>query len=156
MADTNFSEESARVELVRQYFEKVGARDESIVDLFSDDVEMHFPKFGVRRGKSGIVEFEERMGRGLAEIGHHIDDFKYIVAGNTIVVEGTEYGKMHNGKTWPDGNISNGRFCIVFEFDGPLIKRMYIYVDPDFTSDDMDRVRWLVAGGEAHGQAPSR
>ncbi|WP_017748448.1 hypothetical protein [Scytonema hofmannii] len=45
-----------------------------------------------------------------------------------------------SGVALPDGIVSQGLFCNVFEFDGVLIRRMHIYVDPDFTSADRDRI----------------
>ncbi|MCA0891783.1 hypothetical protein [Qipengyuania flava] len=57
----------------------------------------------------------------------------------------TEFGETIAGEKWPDYDISHGRFCSVFEFDGLVITRMYIYVDPDFTSADKERID-LIAG----------
>lgn len=79
----------------------------------------------------------------LENLEHDIGGFNYIVSGNSIVVEGTERGVTRNGVHWPDGVVSQGRFCSVFEFDGVFIRRMHIYVDPDFTSEDQDRIRIL-------------
>lgn len=132
-----------RLAIVREYFAKVGQGDPSLADLFADNFQFHFPKFGLGEGKDALAEFANRMGRKLASIGHDIERFRYIVSGDAIVVEGTEYGKMHDGSVWPDHQISEGRFCSVFEFDGPLISRMFIYVDPDFCSEDRGRVSWL-------------
>jgi hypothetical protein len=134
-----------RIGVIRAYFSKVKTGDPSVSDLFTDDVEFYFPKFGSACGKQGLAVFAERMGRNLAAIGHNIEQFHYIVSRDTpvIVVEGTEFGKLMDGRTWPDGAISQGRFCSVFEFEGLLISRMSIYVDPDFGSDDAARIAWL-------------
>jgi hypothetical protein len=59
------------------------------------------------------------------------------------VVEGTESGVAGDGTPWPDGEVSQGRFCNVFEFNGDLISALRIYVDPDFTSSHQDRIRQL-------------
>jgi hypothetical protein len=59
------------------------------------------------------------------------------------VVEGTSEGQGRDNVRWCGGETSGGRFCNVFEFnDDDLIKRMYIYLDPDFTSADKDRFLW--------------
>lgn len=134
---------SERLERVKDYFLKVGAGDGTLVDLFAEDALIHFPKFGLARGRDGLGAFATRMRTQLASIGHHIADFTYVVGDKAIVVEGTEYGSMHDGRTWPDGAVSQGRFCSVFEFVGLEISRMFIYVDPDFCSDDADRIDWL-------------
>lgn len=139
----------ARIETIRTYFRLVDARDPALLDLFSDDVRFYFPKFGVAVGKAAMAQFGERIGRELASLVHDIDGFVFTVDGDRIVVEGQEAGVTATGESWPDGEISQGRFCNVFEFDGSLISRTYIYVDPDFTSADQPRLQRYREGGEA-------
>lgn len=129
-----------RIEIVRDYFRKVDAKDPSLIDLFTDEVEFFFPKFGVAHGKAAVARFGERIAHEAAKLIHDIDGFIFTVEGDRIVVEGREWGVTAEGRQWPDGEISQGRFCNVFEFDGPLISRTYIYVDPDVTSDDARRI----------------
>ncbi len=143
MTKTVDADSNDRLETVNTYFRKVDARDPTLLDLFTDDVQMFFPKFGLVHGKAALVKWDETMASELESIEHDIDAFNYIVSGNFIVVEGTERGVTRNGEHWPDGVVSQGRFCSVFEFDGTLIQRMHIYVDPDFTSADQDRIRIL-------------
>ncbi|HTN04106.1 MAG TPA: hypothetical protein VL132_19605 [Planctomycetaceae bacterium] len=64
------------------------------------------------------------------------------VAGDHVIVEGFESGVMADGTPWPVEGRSEGRFANVFEFDGDLIKRVHIYVDPDFASADNERFLW--------------
>jgi hypothetical protein len=135
-----------RVETVRDYFRKVDAKDPSLIDLFTDDVEIFFPKFGVAHGKAAVARFGERFAQETAKLTHDIDGFVFTVDGNRIVVEGREWGVTADGREWPDGEISQGRFANVFEFDGPLISRTYIYVDPDVTSEDTRRIAIYRAG----------
>ncbi|HFZ2534604.1 TPA: nuclear transport factor 2 family protein [Pseudomonas aeruginosa] len=130
----------ARIETIRDYFRKVDAKDPSLLDLYTEDVEFFFPKFGVARGKAAMVQFAERIAKDAMKLTHDIDGLVFTVDGDRIVVEGREWGMTTDGRAWPDGEISQGRFANVFEFDGPLIKRTFIYVDPDFTSEDGRRV----------------
>lgn len=76
-------------------------------------------------------------------IGLYFTYFNFIVSGKNLVVEGQEGGVMRDGTHWPDNQISSGRFCSVFEFSDNLITRMYIYVDPDFSSQDNARISIL-------------
>ncbi len=131
----------ARKEVITAYFKKVNAGDHTVFDLFTNDVQMFFPKFGLAHGKTSLVKFAEIMTSYLERIEHDIEKFNYIISDNSVVVEGTERGVTRQGIQWPDGLVSQGRFCSVFEFDGILIRRMHIYVDPDFTSADQDRIR---------------
>jgi hypothetical protein len=39
---------------------------------------------------------------------------------------------LADGRSWPAGGRTEGRYCNVFEFRGPLICRLHIYADPGF------------------------
>lgn len=132
--------------IVIEYFKKIDNGDSSYLELFTDDVDFFFPKFGQKKGKKALIEFGNRIGSSLISIWHDIDGFKIIKADNKVVVEGQEGGVMSDGTPWPDNNISIGRFCSVFEFNGKFISRMYIYVDPDFPSQDLERISVLSDG----------
>ncbi|VFR21492.1 hypothetical protein ISE1_3756 [plant metagenome] len=131
---------AARIETVRDYFRKVDAKDPALLDLFTEDVEFFFPKFGPARGKAALARFAERIAQDAATLTHDIDGLVFTVDGDRIAVEGHEWGVTADGRSWPDGEVSQGRFANVFEFDGPLIRRTSIYVDPDVTSEDGRRV----------------
>lgn len=137
------SDTDPKILSVREYFKKVDMGDPAYLQLFSDEVDFFFPKFGRTQGKAGLIRFAQHIGATLRSIQHDIANFRYIVAGNTVVVEGCESGIMADGTRWPDGRISEGRFCSVFEFQGELIGRMYIYVDPDYPSTDVGRAMAL-------------
>jgi len=141
MSTANASD--AKVQAVISYFEKVDAGDASFLGLFDDNVEFFFPKFGTTRGKDSLIAFAGKMGASLGSIWHDIPGFNFIVSGQTVVVEGQEGGTMKDGTTWPDGDVSQGRFCSVFEFSGDLITRMYIYADPDYPGHDAERISVL-------------
>ncbi|MFT3691216.1 nuclear transport factor 2 family protein [Paenirhodobacter sp.] len=128
-----------RLETVRDYFRRVDAKDPTLLDLFTEDVAFFFPKFGLTRGKAAMARFAERIGQEAATLTHDIDGFVFTADANRVVVEGREWGVTATGRAWP-GTSSGGRFASVFEFDGPLICRMFIYVDPDFTGEDTRRV----------------
>lgn len=129
-----------RIEIIREYFRKVDTKDPSLLDLFTDDVEFFFPKFGPARGKAALARFAARIALDAATLTHDIDGLVFIVDGDRIAVEGREWGVTADGRAWPDGEISQGRFANIFEFDGLLISRTCIYVDPAFTSEDRRRV----------------
>lgn len=129
--------------IIRQYFHYVDTGDARILDLYTDDVELLFPKFGRVRGKNEMRRFGEKMSAMLRTLKHDIDGLRFIEAGDTVVVEGREWGEMADGTPFPDGKISHGLFCNVFEFEGDLIKSVRIYVDPDFPSLDKVRINAL-------------
>lgn len=130
----------ARVARVLTYFRKIDAGDPTVFDLFTDDVEMYFPKFGMARGKEDMRRFSNIMQRHLMKLEHDIASFNILIDGDQVVVEGTERGVTRDGEHWPDGVISQGRFCNVFKFQELLISRLFIYVDPDYTNADLERL----------------
>jgi ketosteroid isomerase-like protein len=134
-------DDAAQIQAVNTYFRKVDTNDPTILDIFTDDVQIFFPKMGLAHGKAALVKFSEILMNHLESIEHDIEAFNYIISGNVVVVEGTERGLTRQGIRWPDSVVSQGRFCNVFEFDGRLIRRVHVYVDPDFTSADRDRIQ---------------
>ena len=127
---------------VQQYFVRADAGQASVLDLFTDDVQIYFPKFGIATGKAAFGELATGLLGSLKSIAHYIPDFKYVVGADSVVVEGTTHGADREGVEWSGGKTAGGRFCSVFEFRGPLIARMHIYLDPDYTGEDEARFRW--------------
>lgn len=135
--------DARRRDTIRQYFRYADSGDVRILDLYTDDVELLFPKFGRARGKDAMRTFVTRISAMLRKMEHDIDGLRFIQAGDTVAVEGREWGEMADGTSFPDRKVSEGLFCNVFEFDGDLIKAVRIYVDPDFASLDAARIEAL-------------
>jgi SnoaL-like domain len=141
-AATAVDREQTMLDVVKQYFIRADAGRPDVLDLFTDDVQLYFPKFGITKGKAAFGELATGLLGSLQAIAHHISEFHYIMGADAIVVEGTTYGSDRTGAEWNGGKTAGGRFCSVFEFRGPLIARMHIYLDPDYTSRDEDRFLW--------------
>jgi hypothetical protein len=139
---TTASITTRREDITRQYFRLADAGDPAIIDLFTDDAQMFYPKFGYARGKAQIGAFAGGLGRGVASLRHDLDGFTIVSAGDYVVIEGTERGTTATGVNFPDDKSSFGLFCNVFEFEGLLIKRVHVYVDPDFANTHAQGVEW--------------
>jgi len=128
---------------VQIYFEKIdkGEFDDQYYQLFTEDLELYFPKFEFAFGKEGIKEFGQMINGFVAELSHERKDFKYVISENFVVVEGKE-NRIHDKKC-SDNIISFNKFCNVFEFEGELIKRVHVYLDCDFNSEDTERISVL-------------
>ncbi|MEU6140236.1 nuclear transport factor 2 family protein [Streptomyces sp. NPDC047081] len=131
-----------RQEIAISYFRMVDAGNPAVVDFFTEDARMFYPKFGIARGKAQIGAFTQGLARGIASLEHEIDGFTVLSSGNHVIVEGAEKGTTTSGVDFPDGVSSFGLFCNVFEFEGELIKRIHIYVDPDFANTHAEGVAW--------------
>jgi ketosteroid isomerase-like protein len=142
MIETTDAVQSKRIEAVEQYFIRADAGRADALDLFTDDVQLYFPKFGVARGKRAFGELASGLLGSLREFGHDLSSFRYIIARDAVVVEGTTRGADRDGNRWAGGETAGGRFCSVFRFRDGLIARMHIYLDPDYTSRDRERFLW--------------
>ena len=131
-----------RIARVKEYFRKGDAGDGDILEMFTDDIELYFPKFGTRTGKAAVVAFVQGLLNQLQSLRHDPDQYHYIVSGNFVVVEGWESGIAKDGTAWPVPGRSDGRFCNVFRFREDLISHLHVYVDPDFAGLDADRFFW--------------
>jgi ketosteroid isomerase-like protein len=134
--------QARRIDVATEYFRLVDKADPAVLDLFVDDAQMFFPKFGLAKGKAQVGSFAQGFAAGIASIEHDIPAFNIMSSGDFVIIEGQVKGVTASGAAFPDGIYSQGRFCNVFEFEGEQIKRVHIYEDPDFGSADTDRVNW--------------
>lgn len=124
----------------------------STLDLFADDAQVFFPKWGLATGKEAIGRLFTDVGGTLRSILHDYSAFNWILNGtDTFACEGTSAGE-HRGGGWRAGVTHAGRWCDVFEVRGFLIQRCFIYLDPDYAGQDTDRYPWLAADGRDPSQ----
>lgn len=121
----------------------------SILDLFADDAQVMFPKWGVATGREQIGRMFGDIGGTLTGILHDYATFNWIMTGTDLFAcEGTSSGEHRDG-AWRAGVTHAGRWCDVFEVRDFLIQRCFIYLDPDYAGRDLDRYPWLAADGRA-------
>jgi len=129
------------IRIAREYFIRADQGRPDILDLFHEDAEIYFPKFGFGEGRQSFLELVKGFQGSLESIQHDYDRLTFLPSGDHLVVEGSSRGKM-SGKTWAGGKTPGGRFCNVFKFQGGRIAILHIYLDPDYTGDDEARFRW--------------
>ena len=130
-----------KIVIAREYFIRADQGKPDLFDLFTDDFEFYFPKFGFGVGKESFLEMVKGFDGILESIQHDYDDLIFIPSGDYVIVEGTSHGKM-SGKSWAGGKTPGGRFCNVFKFRDQKISSLHVYLDPDYTGDDEARFRW--------------
>ena len=130
-----------KITLLLEYFRLADQGGPEVLDLFHEDVEFYFPKFGIGVGRQAFLEFVTGFEGALEFIRHDYDKLMFISAGDHVVVEGPSQGKM-SGRTWVGGQTPGGRFCNVFRFRDNRISSIHIYLDPDYTGEDAPRFRW--------------
>jgi ketosteroid isomerase-like protein len=120
-------------------------RGEGIFDLFADDAQVYFPKWGLATGRAEFERLFADLGSLLSGISHDYAYFNYVVSGDVVVVEGTSAGTTADGTEWRAGVTHAGRWCDVFEIRDFMIQRCFIYLDPDYAGADTERYPWLRA-----------
>lgn len=118
-------------------------RGENIFDLFADDAQVYFPKWGLANGREEFERLFSDLGSILKGIRHDYAYFNYISQGDHVVVEGTSYGTTKDGTQWRAGLTHAGNWCDVFEIRDFKIQRVFIYLDPDYAGADTARYPWL-------------
>lgn len=108
-----------------------------VFSLMTDDVRFEFPKWGVAKGKQEAGQFFQALGGYLAALRHPPETFTYYVGERRVAIEGRSVGKLQNGKSW-----EAGPFVVVYEFEGELINRVAIYLDPDYADETQSRYPW--------------
>ena len=137
------SQDDKRIQVTREYFRLADQGRREVLDLFHDEAEIYFPKFGTGFGRQSLFEMVKGFDGVLEFIQHDYDKLTFIPAGDYVVVEGTSRGRL-SGKTWAGGETPGGRFCNVFKFRGDRISSLHVYLDPDYTGEDIPRFRWGV------------
>ena len=119
----------------------------SILDLFADDAQVYFPKWGLATSKEEIGRLFGDVGGTLKGIVHDYAALTWILSGTDLLAcEGTSHGEHRDGP-WRAGvpDWGAGRWCDVFEIRDWLIQRCFIYLDPDYAGRDTERYPWLAA-----------
>lgn len=120
----------------------VDAADDNLISLFTEVPRVWFPKYGTAVGREQFGELAQGLLSSQAFFKHDVDSMLFTVQDNRVAVEGLVTGQSADGRNWPAHPRNEGRYCNVFEFDGPLICRLNLYEDPDFLSEDTDRLWW--------------
>ncbi len=99
-----------------------------IFPLFAEDAEVFFPNWGVALGIDSIKNLFADLGGMVEDFKHHHAYINWIIQGDMVVAEGSSEGKLKTGETWSDS-----KWCDVFEIRDGKIKRLYIYLDPEYS-----------------------
>src|SRR6478672_7960697 len=87
----------------------------SILDLFAEDAQVYFPKWGLANGTKDIGKLFGDVGGTITSIVHHYSHFNWVISGDMVVCEGTSHGEHRDGP-WRAGvpEWAAGRWCDVF------------------------------------------
>ena len=132
----------SKSDIVREFYIRMDAGREDVFERFSEDFEFYFPKFGLGRGRADLEKCVSTLRTTILSLKHDLDSFQFTEGPDGVAVEGLSSGETVAGQRWSGGETPGGRFCSVFGFRGPLICRLYTYLDPDYGSADAARFLW--------------
>lgn len=124
-----------------EYFRRFD-RGGDVLELFDDNADMCYPKWGIAQGKENIGRLFADLAPMFTAITHNLESLKFYVDGDVVVVEGTTAGVMSDGREWRGGVSPGGRWCDVMEIRDFKIQRVFVYLDPDYASQDLERYHW--------------
>src|SRR5258705_6124102 len=94
--------EEKNIAIAREYFIRADQGRPDLLELFTEDAEIYFPKFGFGFGRETFFEMVKGFDGILETIQHDYDDMKFMPSDSHVIVEGTSHGKM-GGKVWRGG-----------------------------------------------------
>src|ERR1700730_3329326 len=105
----------------------IGGKVEAALANMSDEVSWLIPGnvpnvSGLKRGKDEVRKFVSGIGQTFPQ-GPQTEIRKTYSAGDAVIVELTNRGKVFNGKDYEN------EYCFVFELEGGKIRRIREYVD---------------------------
>src|SRR5271166_5232498 len=74
----------------------------SIMDLFAEDAQVYFPKWGLATGKKSIGQLVADVGGTITSIVHHYSHFNYshfnwVISPDLVICKGTSHGEHRDG-----------------------------------------------------------
>jgi hypothetical protein len=92
------SSDQNKIKMAREYFMRADRGRPDILELFHEDAEVYFPKFGFGFGRNSFLEMVKGFEGALEYIQHDYDCLTFIPSADYLVVEGTSQGRM-SGKS---------------------------------------------------------
>jgi hypothetical protein len=88
------SNDQDKIRITREYFMRADQGRPDILELFDEDAEIYFPKFGFGFGRQAFLEMVKGFEGSLEYIQHDYDSFTFVTSGDYLIVEGTSHGRM--------------------------------------------------------------
>src|SRR5258708_12483037 len=86
--------DQGKIKVAREYFIRVDEGRADILELFHEDAEIYFPKFGFGFGRESLFEMVKGFAGALEYIRHNYDNFTFILSADYLVFEGTSQTKI--------------------------------------------------------------
>jgi hypothetical protein len=117
-------------------------RGQPPLDLFAEDAQVYFPKWGQVSGTAELQKLFSDLGGVLSSITYDYPYFNYIIQGDLVVVEGASRARPAEEVEWQTRAFDAGHWCSVFEIRDFKIQRCFVYLDPEevYASADISNI----------------
>ena len=78
-----------KIKIAREYFTRADQGRPDVLELFQEDAEIYFPKFGFGFGRNSFLEMVKGFEGVLEYIQHDYDRLNFIPSVDYLIVEGT-------------------------------------------------------------------
>jgi hypothetical protein len=86
---TNGPNDQEKIKIAREYFIRADQGSPDVRELFHEDAEVYFPKFGFGFGRNSFLEMVKGFEGTLESIRHDYDLLTFIPSADYLVVEET-------------------------------------------------------------------
>ena len=82
-----------KIKIAREYFTRADQGRPDVLELFQEDAEIYFPKFGFGFGRNSFLEMTKGFEGVLEYIQHDNDRLNFIPSADYLIVEGHVTGR---------------------------------------------------------------
>ena len=93
------SNDQEKIKIAREYLVRADQGRPDVLELFYEDAEIYFPKFGFGFGRNSFLEMVKGFEGVLEYIQHDYDRLNFIPSADYLIVEGTSQGRT-SGKSY--------------------------------------------------------
>jgi hypothetical protein len=83
-----------KIKIAREYLIRADQGRPDVLELFHEDAEIYFPKFGFGFGRNSFLAMVKGFEGALEYIQHDYDRLNFIPSTDYLIVEGTSQGRM--------------------------------------------------------------
>src|SRR5690349_18807884 len=94
-----------KIKIAREHLMRADQGRPDVLELFDEDAEIYFPKFGF--GRNSFLEMVKGFEGVLEFIQHDYDRLNFIPSADYLIVEGTSQGRT-SGKAWAGDETPGG------------------------------------------------
>src|SRR5258705_13116992 len=98
------SNDQEKIKIAREYFMRADQGTPDVLELFHEDAEVYFPKFGFGFGGNSFLEIVKGFEQTLQSVQHDYVRLTFIPSPDYLVIKGISQGRM-SGTSWAEEKL---------------------------------------------------